>query len=423
MIGRFVLAPLLVLATLICGCSGIQSSSPSAPNIENTPQNESVWAVHNDFNANTSQLQGVFIANGSVAVSKPFEFAGVFVAGGTDPFSQLMFGELLSNGNLFIAHRQLLVFQYDGNSARQLSATEIPLPPGDHAGSIAVVPALKAIYLFSTVVGNENNDDPGHLLLFHYGQDGSIEGPIDVSPPFTRVPIFSNLAYAKKTSLLYGTSFDFAHTQPGRYSAFATVSRDGVPSSFTPFTFGEAGPPPGPVFCFGSGSVIPLAYTRDGAFGLTYYTGDNTVTVVSVAGGVANFASRTGQFNTDCARLVLLHGAALDEPHRAFYVVLQTIDPQLLTPVSAVLARFNFDPATGNVSPQPLQQVPIETTDHTFVPLTGSRLFVPLFGSRLFVFDGARLAAYTLTNNGPQDPQLVPIAFPPDLLFGDVPLL
>ena len=414
MIGRFVLASLLVLATLICGCSGIQSSSPSVSNIENTPQNESVWAVHNDFNTNTSQLQGMFIANGSVAVSKPFEFAGVFVAGGTDPFSQLMFGELLSNGNLFIAHRQLLVFQYDGNSARQLSATEIPLPPGDHAGSIAVVPALKAIYLFSTVVGNENNDDPGHLLLFHYGQDGSIEGPIDVSPPFTAVPIFSNLAYAEKTSLLYGTSFEFAHTEPGPYSAFATVSRDGVPSSFAPIKTGDFGPPLGPVFCFDGSPAIPLGYTRDGAFGLNYYSSDNTVRFVSVAGGVANFASRTGQFNTDCARPVLLRGAALDEPRKDFYVVLQTLDPSTFTPVSAVLARFKFNPATGNVSPQPIQQVPIEATDH---------IYVPLFGSRLFVFDGARLAAYTLTNNGPQDPQLVPIAFPPDLLFGDIPRL
>jgi hypothetical protein len=75
---------------------------------------------------------------------------------------------------------------------------------------------------------------------------------------------------------------------------------------------------------------------------------------------------------------------------------------------------FNFDPATGNLSPKPAQQIPIDAAD---------QIYVPQFGSRLFVFNGARLIAYTLTDNGPQSPELVPIAFPPDLLFGDTPRL
>lgn len=414
MIGRVVLAPLLVLAALICSCSGNLSS---ISNSENTPQIESVWAESYDINTNTSHLQGMFIANGSITVGQPFELASLFVVGGTDPRSQLLFGQLLSSADLFHAHRQLLVFHYDGSSVRQLSATEVAAPAGEEVGTITVVPALKAIYLFSFGTGGENDETPGQRLLFHYAEDGSVVGPIDVTPVFTEqrhdsVPIFSDLAYGEKTSLLYGTSYNFAATDRGQFPAFATVGSEGIPSSFTSFTDGEAGPPPSIDSCFVSGSVLPLAYTRDGAFGLFYNGGENAVTVKSVTGGVANFASRTDQFGMDCAGPVLRE-AALDEPHKALYTVLQTLDPQFGTSISAVLARFNFNPATGKVTPKPVQQIPIEVADH---------IYVPRFGSRLFVFNGARVIAYALTDNGPQNPELVPVAFPPALLFGDTPL-
>ena len=260
-----------------------------------------------------------------------------------------------------------------------------------------------------------DDDIPGHVLLFHYGQDGSVATPIDVtpSPSLNRVPIFSNLAYGEKTSLLYGSSFLFAHTQPGPYAAFATVSGDGVPSSFNPLQGGDFGPPVSPNGCFTPSSEITLGYTHDGIFGLFYNATDSAVTVSSVTGGVANFVSRTGQFGTDCAA-PLLRGAALDEPHNAFYAVLHTLDPIFETPVSAVLAQFNFNPMTGKISPQPAQQIRIETDDH---------IYIPRFGSRLFVFNATRVIAYTLTGNGPQNPESVPLAFPPQMLFGDTPRL
>ena len=415
MIGRLALAPILVLAVLICACSGV-SSNPAAPTSENTPQNESVWAVHYNDTTNTSQLQAVLIANGSITVSEPFELTGLFLEGGTDPNSQLMFGEVLSSDNLFLAHRQLLAFHYDGSSARQLSATEIPLAPGNRAESIAVVPALKAIYLFSSVTGNEDNDMPGQVLLFHYGEDGSLAEPVDITPALAgATTIFSDLAYGEKTSLLYGVSFNFAHTEPGSFPAFATVNPDGVASSFTPFQIQDSGPPPSSVdVCLGGGgSKTPLAYTHNGVFGLSYNGEQNAVTVESVSDGVANFASRTDVFGTDCAGPAL-SAAALDESHKAFYAVLQTFDPFFETPVSAVLARFTFNPATGKISPQPVQLIPIENKDH---------IYVPRFGSRLFVFNADRVIAYTLTGNGPENPQSVPLAFPPQMLFGDTPQL
>ncbi|PYY17622.1 MAG: hypothetical protein DMG60_10925, partial [Acidobacteria bacterium] len=76
---------------------------------------------------------------------------------------------------------------------------------------------------------------------------------------------------------------------------------------------------------------------------------------------------------------------------------------------------FNFDRATGSISPKPVQQISIAATD---------RIYIPRYGSQMFVFGrSTSLTAYTLTNDGPQNPELVPLAFAPNLLFGDVPRL
>ena len=421
MFGRAAAALLFFLLSLICGCRGAGNFGlvVSQSRDDSDPQIESVWAVRYHGDANTSQLQGVLSASGSIAVSQTVEFPGEFVAGGTDPGLQLMFGELLPLPYAYPPdpHRQLLIFHYDANSARQLSAIEVPVPPGEASGSIAVIPALRAVYLLSYIVG-DYADTPGHILLLHYNQDGTVAGPVDVTPPLNRysVAVFSDLAYGEKTALLYGRSYYFAHTQPGPFPAFATVTSEGVPSSFTWYT---AGPKTVPQltswdFCLDGGGALPLAYTRDGAFQVSYNSEENALTVTSVERGVANFASRTDQFGTDCAGPVV-NGAALDEHHKAIYAVLQTLDAQVSAPVSAVLARFDFDSATGSISPKPVQQISIAATD---------RLFIPRYGSNIFVF-GRRtsLTAYALTGEGPQNPELVPLSFVPDLLFGDVPRL
>jgi hypothetical protein len=378
-----------------------------------------VWAVHYDGDTNTSQLQGVLSADGSIAVTKIFEFSGEFVAGGTDPAAQLMFGELLPLPYAYPPdpHRQLLVFHYDAGSARQLSAVEVPVPAGEVSVSIAVVPAIRSVYLPSHIFG-DYADTPGHMLLFHYDQDGTVTAPVDVTPEVNRysVAVFSDFAYGEKTALLYGRSYNFAHTQPGPIPAFATVAPNGFPSSFTQFNAGtENGPPlTSSDFCFDGGGALPLAYTRDGAFQVSYNSEENALTVTSVEGGVSNFASRTDQFGTDCTGPIV-RGAALDEPHNALYAVLQTLDAQVSTPVSAVLARFNFDRATGSISPKPVQQISIGATDRVYIPRYGSQVFV--FGNR------TNLTAYALTVDGPQNPKLAPVAFAPNLLFGDVPRL
>ncbi|PYY04049.1 MAG: hypothetical protein DMG64_05740 [Acidobacteria bacterium] len=419
--GRVAAAALLiVLSAWIFGCRGTANSDATTEQGTNqdAPAIESVWAMHYDNDSNTSQLQAVLIASASVNVSDTVKLSGLFLPGGTDPKAQLMFGQLRSSVDWIHASRQLLAFRYDGNSAHLLSAAEVPIPAGEVAGSIAVVPELKAVYLISYVFGGYF-DTPGHLLLFHYDPDGTITGPTDVTPSIDRysVPTFSDLAYGEKTQLLYGTSYIFAHTQPGPLPAFATVSKDGVPSSFASF---KPGGQPAPVlttanFCLISGGSQPLAYTRDGSFQVSYNSEQNALTVMSITGeGVAGFAARTEQFGTDCSGPVV-RGAALDEPHNALYAVLQMLDAKISTPLSAVLARFTFDPMTGAISSAPVQQIPVGATD---------RIYIPRYGSRIFVLGkSSSLMIYALADERPTNPQTEILAFTPDLLFGDVPKL
>ena len=418
--GRVVAAFLVVLSAWICGCRGTVNlgSTTDQGTDQDSRALESVWATHYDDVSNTSQLQTVLMAGASVNVSDALKLSGLFLPGGTDPDAQLMFGQLRTSADWIHAGRQLLLFRYNGDSSRLLSATQVPIPAGEVAGSIAVVPALKAVYMISYVFGGYF-DTPGHILLFHYNQDGTVTGPIDVTPALDRysVAVFSDLAYGDKTHLLYGTSYVFAHTQPGPLPSFATVTGNGVPSSFASF---KAGGQPAPVltsanFCLISGGAQPLAYTHDGSFQVSYNSEQNALTVTSITSeGVAGFAARSEQFGTDCSGPIV-RGAALDEPHNALYAVLQTLDPKMSTPVSAVLARFTFVPTTGAISSAPVQQIPIGAIDRIYIPLNGSRIFD--------LSNSASLIMYTLTDEGPQNPQPVGLAFTPDLLFGDVPRL
>src|SRR5437899_3164653 len=139
--GRVAAALLSFLLTLVCGCGGTGTSGPigSQGKDHSDPQIESVWAVHYDGDTNTSQLQGVLSAGGSITVSKTFEFSGEFVAGGTDPGAQLMFGELLPlpYSRPGDPHRQLLIFHYGANAVQQLSAIDVPVSAGEVSVSIA----------------------------------------------------------------------------------------------------------------------------------------------------------------------------------------------------------------------------------------------------------------------------------------------
>ena len=331
-----------------------------------------------------------------------------------------MFGQLLPFEGPDVAsrQRQLLVFHYDSTSAQMLSATEVPVPVGDYADSMAVVPALKAVYLSSPLDGGFV-DFFGHVFLVHYDRDGSLSQPIDATlenNPLSFLGVGIGV-YGEKTGLLYGGSSLSGH-EPTPFPVFAPVTRDGLVSSFRRFTVGNSGPPPVFIPCSSGSSGQVLAYTRDGTFQIGYDPNQNVLTVASITSdGVTNFASRTESFGGGCTGpIVVLRAAALDEAHHALYAVLQTLDPFTDAPVSAVLARFSFNLMTGAISSEPTQQISIAATTN--------RIYIPRYGSRVFIYDlfdhvSTNVTTYTLTDDGAQNPQQVGLAFSPDFLFGD----
>ncbi|HLW54905.1 MAG TPA: hypothetical protein VKW06_18865 [Candidatus Angelobacter sp.] len=408
---------------LICGCGGITGANSPSSNAENAkvPAIESIWATHYDSASNTSQMQAVLVAGGSTTVTQTIKVSGFFEAGGSDPGAQLMFGALLPFPESNTASRQLLVFRYDSNSSQLLSATAVSVPAGEFAGSMAVVPALKSVYLFSPMDGGFV-DFFGHLLLVHYDRDGSIRQPIDATPPENNPfspAVEGNLAYGEKTSLLFGSSSLSAH-EPTAFPVFASVTPAGLPSSsFARFTTNSPPPVTTPSKCFSGGGKV-LAYTRDGTFEISYDGEQNALIIATISSsGAADFAGRTDTLGADCSGPIV-RAAALDETHNALYAVLQTLDANTEAPISAVLARFNFDPMTGAISSAPVQQISIAATTN--------RVYIPRYGSRVFIYDvfdhsATNLTTYALTGDGPQNPQQVGFSFSPDLLFGDVPIL